>query len=178
MNSSKKIKSSKTKSRTKTELDEFSAALDLANAAQASAAKARAEATKAVADAERAIFEAINKGEALQERLRAAKAHEDTQSANAKFDELDWSIHSDLRERRLLVTALGMLGSGDIVERAAAVLIAERQRSKLGMTWDELVVNDQDGCDLDEDELDDDDELDDEDEDRDWKCHEAGEQPN
>ncbi|TFW56898.1 helix-turn-helix domain-containing protein [Bradyrhizobium sp. MOS001] len=146
--------------------DELAAALARAQAAQADAARARAEAIRATDEAMRA------KAEAVRERLRSGRADPSHSTATAPRHPLD------RRQRDLLVKALGMLGSDQVGERAAAALIAEKQRSKLGMTWDELVVNDQDGCDLDEDELDDDDELDDEDEDRDWKCHEAGEQPN
>lgn len=153
MSRGKKMKS-KMKSKTSRDLNEFSAALEFANAAQAKAAKARTEAAKAGAEAEGAIYEAIRKGEALQERLGAAKAHEDTHAANAKFDDLDWSIHSDLRERRLLVTALGMLGSGNISERAAAALIAEKQRAQIGKDWNDLIVytDDDDDDDLDDEE--------------------------
>jgi hypothetical protein len=142
--------------------DEFSAALELANAAQANAAKARAEAAKAGAEAERAIDEAIRKGEALQERLRAEKGYEDARAADVKFDELEWAIHSGSRE--LLVNALGMLGSDRVGERAAAALTAEKQRAQLGKAWDELIVwdLDDDDEDLDDDELDDDDLADEE----------------
>lgn len=146
--------------------DDLTAALARAQAAQADAARARAEAKQATDEAIRA------KAEADRERLRSDRADPSHSTATAPRHPLD------RRQRDLLVKALGMLGSDQVGERAAAALIAEKQRSKLGMTWDELVVNDQDGCDLDEDELDDDDGLDDEDEDRDWKCHEAGEQPN
>jgi hypothetical protein len=151
MNSSKKIKSSKTKSRTRKELNEFSAALELANTAQASAAKARAKATKAVAKAERAFEDAIRKGEALQERLKADKSHDDANVGHAKFDELEWSIYSDFRDRRLLITALGMLGSDNVSKRAAAALIVEQQRTQIGRTWNDLIVWDPDD---DDDELD------------------------
>lgn len=156
MSRGKKMKS-KMKSKTSRELDEFSAALELANAAQANAAKARANAAKAGAEAERAIYEAIHKGEALQERLKADKAHEDARAADAKFDELDWSIHSDLRERRLLVTALGMLGSDNVSERAAAALIVEKQRAEIGKDWNDLIVypDDDEDDELDDDDLDD-----------------------
>lgn len=159
MNSREKIKT-KMKSKTSRELDEFSAALELANAAQANAAKARAEAAKAGAEAERAIDEAIRKGEALQERLRAEKGYEDARAADVKFDELEWAIHSGSRE--LLVNALGMLGSDHVGERAAAALMAEKQRVKLGKTWNELIVSEHDD-DEDFDDDDDDEELDDED---------------
>jgi hypothetical protein len=41
----------------------------------------------------------------------------------------------------MCLKALGMLGSDQVGERAAAALTAEKQRIKLGMTWDELIVN-------------------------------------
>jgi hypothetical protein len=60
------------------------------------------------------------------------------------------------------VTALGMLGSDQVGERAAAALIAEKQRAQIGKDWDKLIVwYPDDDDDLDDDELDDDD-LDDE----------------
>jgi hypothetical protein len=38
------------------------------------------------------------------------------------------------------VKALGMLGSDQAGERASAALVVEKQRVKLGLTWDELIV--------------------------------------
>src|SRR5258708_18734598 len=117
MNSSKKIKSEKAKSRGKLD-GEFSAAI--ARAAEAFNARIEAE----LADA----------GD--QPRAEAHK----------------YSTHR--RTRELLVKVLGMLGSDQLGERAAAALIAERLRAKLGKTWNELIVREHD----DEDEdLDDDD---------------------
>jgi hypothetical protein len=69
-----------------------------------------------------------------------------------------------------------MLGSDQVGERAAAALMAEKQRVKLGMTRNELIVREHDDDDEDRDDEDlddeddedldegDDDELDDEDE--------------
>ena len=48
------------------------------------------------------------------------------------------TVHSGPRE--LLVKALGMLGSDQAGERASAALVVEKQRGKLGMTWDELII--------------------------------------
>ena len=48
-------------------------------------------------------------------------------------------IHS--RPRELLIKALGMLGSDHEGERANAALVVEKQRRKLGMTWDELIIS-------------------------------------
>jgi hypothetical protein len=47
-------------------------------------------------------------------------------------------IHSDPRE--LLVKSLGMLGSEHQGERDAAACMAEKQRKKLDMSWDELII--------------------------------------
>jgi hypothetical protein len=136
MNSSDKINSNKKKSRGEQE-DEFDAALALAKAAQAKAAKARAEVAKARAEAARAIDEAIRKGEALKARIRAEKADADACAADSNSDGHECSIHS--RTRELLVKALGMLGSDQVGERASAALVVEKQRAKLGMTWNELI---------------------------------------
>ena len=157
MNSSKKIKSSKTKSKTRRELDEFTAALKLANAAQASAAKARAKATKVVVKAERAFEDVIFKGEALQERLKADKVRDDANVRHATFDELELSVYSDVGDRRLLVMALRMLGSDNVGKRAAAALNVEKQRAQIGEDWDNLVAWDPDD-DFFDDEIDDDEE--------------------
>jgi hypothetical protein len=166
MNSSEKINSNKKKSNARRQQDEFSAALALADAAQAKAARARAEAAKAGAEAERAIDEAIRKGEALQGRIRAEKAYADACAADANFDGHECSIHSSTRE--LLVKALGMLGSDQVGERASAALVAEKQRAKLGMTWNELIVREHDD---DDDDLDDDDDEDiDDDDSEDFYC--------
>ena len=43
-------------------------------------------------------------------------------------------------ERELLVKALGMLGSDHVGERESAALVVEKQRAKLGMTWEELII--------------------------------------
>lgn len=190
MNSQKKIKLSETLSKAERADIDFTDALLAAKAAATRADQARVKADKAHARAAyaeaaaelasdasiQAQKRAIHKREALKRLIREENGCADASTQDAAADDQDSSILTGNRE--LLIKALGMLGSDQVGERAAAALIAEKQRSKLGMTWDELVVNEQDGCDLDEDELDDDDELDDEDEDRDWKCHEAGEQPN
>jgi hypothetical protein len=42
--------------------------------------------------------------------------------------------------RRELLKALAMLGSEHAAERASAALIVERQRARLNLTWDELIV--------------------------------------
>ena len=42
--------------------------------------------------------------------------------------------------RKELLKALAMLGSEHAAERASAALIVERQRARLNLTWDELIV--------------------------------------
>lgn len=156
---------SKKRSRGRVEQDELAAALASAQAAQAEAARAKAEAKRATDEAMRA------KAEAVRERLRGGRAYAGHSTATAPRHALD------RRLRDLLVKALGMLGSDQVGERAAAALMAEKQRIKLGMTWDELIVNehedfgdedlDDDDDDLDDDGLDDDEldnDLDDEEE--------------
>jgi colicin import membrane protein len=112
--------------------------------AQAAAARARAETAKAEA--------AKAKADAQKAKAEAAKAKADARSARAKAkaraDSFSWdesggetqekAIRSGPRE--LLVKALGMLGSDQAGERANAALVVEKQRAKLGMTWDELII--------------------------------------
>jgi len=47
-------------------------------------------------------------------------------------------IHSGPRD--LLIKALGLLGSEHDGERANAAVVVEKQRAKLGMTWEELII--------------------------------------
>jgi len=118
--------SSKSKSHHDVSHEDLAAALARAEAAQADAARARAEARQATDEAIRA------KAEAVQERLRAEKHARSAATA---------SKHAvDERLRDLLVKALGLLGSDQAGERANAAVVAEKQRVKLGMTWDELIV--------------------------------------
>lgn len=111
-----------------------------ATAARARAEQAKAEAQKAKADAQRA------KADAAKAKAKAREAR-----ANEKAREHDFfrgvfgagtakkKIHS--RPRELLIKALGMLGSDHEGERANAGLVVEKQRRKLGMTWDELIIS-------------------------------------
>ena len=164
-------KKMKMKFRIRRELDDnLTEALARADAAIAEAAKARdravkadAEAEKVIARADRAYNEAIRIAEALKESIAAEKARADGFPARAQLCGHDPTVNSSARD--LLVKALGMLGSDQVGERAAAALIAEKQRTKLGMTWDDLVVNDQDDEDFDDEDLDgeDDDDLNDDD---------------
>src|SRR5450830_1474524 len=112
--------------------------------AQAAAARARAETAKAEA--------ARAKADAQKAKAEAAKAKADARTARAKEKAKTYSffrggfgnytekkvVHSGPRE--LLVKALGMLGSDHAGERANAALVVEKQRAKLGMTWDELII--------------------------------------
>lgn len=45
------------------------------------------------------------------------------------------------REHSKLIGALGMLGSAHAGERAAAALLAERLRAKLGKQWRDLILH-------------------------------------
>ena len=110
-----------------------------AQTAKAEAQRAKAEAAKAKADASRARAEAKK---ARSENAKAqARAREQMHDA---FAGIFWGqrekkkIHSGARD--LLIKALGMLGSEHAGERASAALVVEKQRAKLGMTWEELIV--------------------------------------
>jgi hypothetical protein len=106
--------------------------LDRADAAKIEAAKARAE-------VERATHEAIRaRAEAARERIRAENAYADTRVPGMNLGALRRRI--DIGLRRRLVKTLGMLGSDQAGERASAALIAEKERAKLCMTWEELIV--------------------------------------
>jgi hypothetical protein len=110
-----------------------------ADAARARAETAKAEATKAKADAQKAKAEAA-KADAEAQKAKAeekAKAYRFFRGAFGGNREKQ-EIHSGPRE--LLVKALGMLGSDHAGERANAAVVVEKQRAKLGMTWDELII--------------------------------------
>lgn len=111
-----------------------------ANTDQAQAAAARVRAKTAKAEAARARFDAEKAtAEALRAKAEAARAEADARAARARANNPDkQKIHS--RPRDLLVKALGMLGSDQAGERANAALIVEKQRTKLGLTWDELII--------------------------------------
>jgi hypothetical protein len=112
--------------------------------AQAAAERARADTAKAEA--------AKAKAEAQKAKAEAAKARADARTASAKEKASSYSffqaafggntikkkIPSGARE--LLVKALGMLGSDHDGERANAARFVEKQRTQLGMTWDELII--------------------------------------
>jgi multidrug efflux pump subunit AcrA (membrane-fusion protein) len=118
---------------TGTDRAQAAAARARAKAAKAEAAQARADAAKATAEARQA------KAEALKAQAEAARAEAEARSARARSNNPNKpKVHSGPRD--ILVKALGMLGSDQVGERAAAALIVERDRKKLGMTWDELII--------------------------------------
>jgi flagellar biosynthesis GTPase FlhF len=132
-------KTQETEHATTSEQAEAAAARARAETTKAEAAKAKAEAQKAKAEAAKAKAEAA-KAKAAH---RTARENERARSYNFFRDAFGGSrhsrpIHSGARE--LLVKALGMLGSDQAGERAAAALVVEKQRAKLGMTWDELII--------------------------------------
>lgn len=110
--------------------------------AQATAARARAETAKAEA--------ARAKADAQKAKAEAAKARADARTARAKEKAKAYSFFRgasggttpkiDSRQRELLVKSLGMLGSDHAGERANAAVVVEKQRSQIGMTWDELII--------------------------------------
>lgn len=161
INSNKKVTSSKTTSKTRRELDDdFSEAQAIAATATANAVRARKAVAKAQEEADRAedklsraLKEAIRLGEVLEEHIESERVDADVY-AKANFGGDEFSSFSGTRE--LLVKGLGMLGSDQIGERAAAALVAEKQRVKLGMTWDELIVEEHNDEDFDDDDLHDD----------------------
>ena len=114
------------------------------SSAQAEAAAARARAETAKAEAARA------KAEAQKAKADAAKAKADARTARAKVKAKQHSFFSfrgntrtrelDNGTRQLLVKSLGMLGSDHAGERANAAVMVEKQRAKLGMTGDELII--------------------------------------
>jgi hypothetical protein len=109
-----------------------------AAAARAQAETAKAEAAKAKSEAQRA------KADAAKAKAEARTAREKEKARAYGFfrgafgDNKAKKVHSGPRE--LLVKALGMLGSDHAGERASAALVVEKQRAKMGMTWDELIA--------------------------------------
>jgi hypothetical protein len=128
---------SRNRSRGEAEQDELAAVLARAKTAKAEAARAKADAAKATGEARQA------KAEALKADAEAARAEAEARTARARSNNLNkQTVHNG--SRALLVKALGMLGSDHAGERASAALVAEKQRAKLGMTWDELIVREHD----------------------------------
>jgi hypothetical protein len=118
-------------------------AFAVAEAAKDEAARLHAKAAKAQADAEWFLDRAIRMGEALRRRRG------DQPYAEGRGERLDHT-------RKLLVKALGMLGSDKVGERASAALKVEKFRTRLGRTWDQLIVQEFD----DDEDFDDDDDED------------------
>jgi hypothetical protein len=112
-----------------------------AAAAHARAKTAKAEAAKAKADAAKATDEARRaRAEAFRAQAEAARAEAEARTARARSNTPNrQKVHSGPRD--LLVKALGMLGSDHAGERANAALVVEKQRTKLGMAWDELIIS-------------------------------------
>lgn len=109
-----------------------------AAAARARAETAKAEAAKAKADAQKAKAEAAKAKADARKATAEAKAKAESFFRGAFGDATKKKVHSGPRE--LLVKALGMLGSNQAGERANAALVVEKQRAKLGMTWDQLII--------------------------------------
>jgi flagellar biosynthesis GTPase FlhF len=120
---------------------------DRAKAAAASARAAeiaRAEAEKEKAEAKRA------KVQAEKEKAEAKRARAEAEKATAEAARAYWAFQSAFgrREkqkirsgpRELLIKALGMLGSDHDGERANAARIVEKQRARLGMSWEDLII--------------------------------------
>jgi hypothetical protein len=110
-----------------------------AAAARAQAEQAKAEARKAKADAAKAKADAAK----AKAEARKAEAEENTRMHEAFYAAFGGAEKRELHSgaRQILVKALGMLGSDQFGERAAAAVVVEKQRAKLGMTWDELIVS-------------------------------------
>lgn len=128
----------KQKPATTSEQAQAAAARARAEEAKAEAQKAKADATKAKADAAKAKADAAKaKAEARKARTEEqARMHEAFRAAFGMAE--NTPLHSGPRE--LLVKALGMLGSDYPGERDNAARIVEKQRAKLAMTWDELII--------------------------------------
>jgi hypothetical protein len=95
--------------------------------------KPKADAAKAAADARCA------RAEAFRAQAEAAKAEAEARTARARSRNPNkQKVHSGPRD--LLVKALGMLGSVHAGEQANAASVVEKQRARLGLTWDELII--------------------------------------
>jgi hypothetical protein len=113
---------------------------------EARAQTAKANAERAKADAQKAKAEAAKaRAEAKKARSENARAQaEARRAAREAFAGIfgdrrpETKVHSGPRE--LLIKALGMLGSDHAGERANAALVVEKQRARLGMTWEDLIV--------------------------------------
>jgi hypothetical protein len=113
--------------RKQSEKRRYSIALAELQTAKLNAARAKDEAQKAKADASKA-----------RAKAKAEKERRSNETALPAFLFASHRIPSEARE--LLIKALGMLGSDQAGERASAALVVEKQRAKLGMTWEELII--------------------------------------
>jgi hypothetical protein len=102
-----------------------------AEAAKAEAAKAKAEAAKAKAEAAKARSE--------NARARADAKRAQHEAFAEMFGRRERKV-MDAKARDVLVKALGMLGSDSDGEVLNAARVAEKQRRKLGFTWDDIIV--------------------------------------
>ena len=126
----RRVQSPEQKRATTSEQAQAAAERARADTAKAEAAKAKAEARKAKAEAE-----------AAKANARTARAKEKAKAYSffrGTFGGNTAKIHC--RQRELLVKSLGMLGSDHPGERANAAVVVEKQRTQIGMTWDELIV--------------------------------------
>jgi hypothetical protein len=113
---------------------------------QARAEHARAKAEQAKAEAAKAKAEAAKaKAEAARARADQKKAQAD--AARAEFEALGGIFGGSRKlagigdaDRNTLVKVLGMLGSDHDGEILNAARSAERLRRKLGVSWDDLIV--------------------------------------
>ena len=143
------VQKNKTKSRPATTAEQARAQTAKANAerAKAEAAKAKAEASKARAEENKARAEE-NKVWAEEKKTRSDNARARAEANDRFYEAFMGDFLDERRERKkirsgpreLLIKALGMLGSEHAGERASAALVVEKQRAKLGMTWEELII--------------------------------------
>jgi len=103
--------------------------------ARADEAKAEAQAAKARASQARA--------EAAQARAeaRAKRDHFRSKIHETVFGGRGRKVEMDAKTRETLVKALGMLGSEHDGEVLAAARMVEKVRRKLGVTWDQIIVD-------------------------------------
>jgi hypothetical protein len=128
----RKPSSADEKSHTFKEWDDKAKA-DPAFFARSEAAKAKAEAAAARARAQKA------KAEAAEAKARARQSRDQAHAEMfGRFHRKPAEIHSSTRT--LLIKALGMLGSEHAGERDNAARMVETQRKKLGMEWEDLII--------------------------------------
>jgi hypothetical protein len=145
----RRVQRAKQKNESKPSRPPTSAEEAQAQTAKANAERAKAEAQKAKAEASRARAEAKKaRSENSKARAQARERFHDAFAGIFGGRPERKKIHSGPRD--LLIKALGMLGSEHAGERASAALVVEKQRARLGMTWQELIVPAESESDLDE----------------------------